>query len=109
MKTQTSLLLQIPATRFSGIVMARILVIAGPVLEATRPWTGGAVRNGNRLTPGNWTSVAPAPNDLLPLAGSTPTATPNNFPARTPFNNLSFTSGASAFTINGHSMTPSEP
>ena len=53
--------------------------------------------------------MVPSTNDLLVFSGNTQTATTNNYPANTPFNNITFNSGASAFTANGNQLVLSEP
>jgi fibronectin-binding autotransporter adhesin len=108
MKTHASCQ-QIPTAFSAAIIIAVNLFAAHFSVAATRIWNGGAVPDGNWMTPGNWNGVSPATNDLLVFAGSTQTATTNNFPSGTPFNNISFDNGASAFTVNGNSMTLSEP
>lgn len=80
-----------------------------PAFAGTRTWNGGATPDGNWTTPGNWNGIAPTTNDLLVFSGSTQTATTNNFTANTPFNNVTFSGGASTFTVNGNSMILSEP
>src|SRR5260370_28800106 len=77
--------------------------------SATQTWNGGAVPDGRWTTPGNWNGVAPTTNDLLIFTGGTQTSATNNFPAGTPFDNISFNSGASAFTLNGNPMILSSP
>jgi autotransporter-associated beta strand protein len=97
-------------TAFAVALTACLCVIATrPALAATDIWNGGAVPDGNWLNPGNWNGVVPATNDLLVFTGGTQTATTNNFPAGTPFNNLAFSSGAGTFTLNGNSLTLSSP
>jgi len=80
-----------------------------PAAAGTVTWNGGATPDGNWLTPGNWNGVAPKTNDLLVFTGGTQTATTNNYSVNTPFNNLSFSGGAGAFTLNGNGMILSSP
>src|SRR6476619_3252325 len=85
------------------------IFIEPSVRAASSTWNGGAVPYGNWTPPVNWHGVAPATNSLLIFTGGTQTATTNNFVAGFPFNNISFSSGASAFTLNGNSMLLSSP
>src|SRR5712664_49020 len=101
MKDQT----QLPA----AILACLCLFTAHNASAATETWNGGAVPDGNWTTPGNWSGVTPATNDLLIFTGGTQTSATNNFPAGTPFNNISFSSGASAFTLRGNPMILSSP
>ncbi|HSY19515.1 MAG TPA: autotransporter-associated beta strand repeat-containing protein, partial [Candidatus Acidoferrales bacterium] len=91
------------------VITLTCLLVAKPAFAATDTWNGGAVPDGNWLTPGNWNGVTPTTNDLLVFTGGTQTATTNNFSAGTAFNNLSFSSGASPFTLGGNSMVLSSP
>src|ERR1044071_10450889 len=81
-----------------------LLAFPAGARAGTKTWNGGAVPDGNWTTPGNWNGVAPSPNDLLAFAGGTQTSTTNNFTAGTSFNNLSFLSSASPFTLFGNSI-----
>ena len=108
MKTQTQTNLM-AATLAAMIATLFCFFAAQPALAATDTWNGGAAPDGSWQTPGNWNGATPATNDLLIFAGSTQTATVNNYPAGTPFNNISFSSGASAFTLDGNSMILSSP
>lgn len=98
-----------PTFLCAGIMSALCLVAARPASAATDTWNGGAVPDGNWMTPGNWNGVTPATNDLLVFTGDTQTATTNNFLSGMPFDNISFSSGASAFTLNGNAVTLSSP
>ncbi len=98
----------IQATRLA-VVAGLCLAVAPELRAATDTWNGGAVPDGNWMTAGNWNGVTPATNDLLVFTGSTQTATTNNFPAGMPFNNISFSSGASAFSLYGNSMVLATP
>jgi autotransporter-associated beta strand protein len=111
MKTQTQTK---PCNWRRKIVSAALItclcaVIGNPAFAANATWNGGAVPDGNWLTPGNWNGVAPSTNDLLIFTGGTQTTTTNNYSAGTLFNNISFNSGAGAFTLNGNSTTLSSP
>ena len=88
---------------------AACLLAMPSVHAATVTWNGGAVPDGRWTTAGNWNGVAPGTNDLLVFTGGTQTATTNNFPVGTSFNNIAFNSGASAFTLNGNSIILSSP
>ena len=93
----------------AAIITVGCLLVTQRATGATDTWNGGAVPNGNWLTPGNWNGVTPATNDLLIFTGSTQTKSTNNFTAGFPFENLSFNSGASAFTLQGNPLTLSSP
>lgn len=108
MKNQT-LPLRAAAIFVAAIILAFAMFDVTSSRAATDTWNGGAVPDGNWMTAGNWNGTAPATNDLLIFTGATQTATTNNFPAGMAFNNISFNSGASAFTLNGNSMTLSSP
>jgi len=97
------------AMRFAALLTSACLLAARPAVAATDTWNGGAAPDGNWLTPGNWNGVAPATNDLLIFTGGTQTTTTNNYPAGTPFNNISFSSGASAFNLKGNTVLLSSP
>src|SRR6185295_9062151 len=107
MKQQTQI------TRMASAVAAAILscisFLSQSAVAGTVTWNGGAAPDGNWTTPGNWNGVAPTTNSLLIFSGGTQTATTNNFPLGTPFNNISFNTGASGFTLNGNSMVLSSP
>jgi len=83
---------------------ALALLAAGPAGAASPNWTGGATPDGNWSTGGNWDIGAPAANDYLNFTGSSQLLTTNNFTVGTIFNNLSFDSGAGAFTLSGNSL-----
>jgi hypothetical protein len=100
---------RLPAMGFAAILTLTCLLATHQVSAATDTWNGGAVPDGNWLNPGNWNGVTPTTNDLLVFTGGTQTASTNNFPAGTAFNNISFSSGASAFTLGGNSMVLSSP
>src|ERR1700757_4746577 len=88
-----------PAALLPALWLAwSVLLTPGAAKAGTDVWNGGAVPDGNWLNPGNWNGIAPATNDLLIFTGGTQTTTTNNYPAGTPFNNLSFSSTASAFS-----------
>ena len=93
---------------FAAIAAIGILNVQS-AFAGTRTWNGGATPDGNWTTPGNWNGIAPTTNDLLVFSGSTQTSTTNNYPANTPFNNITFSSGASLFTANGNQFALSEP
>src|SRR5581483_11154073 len=90
-----------PRTSALAVILALTLSTTAtpPLLAGTRIWNGGATPDGNWTTPGDWGGTAPATNDLLIITGGTHTTATNNFPAATPFENISFSSGASAFTL----------
>jgi fibronectin-binding autotransporter adhesin len=93
-----------------AMLAAGLGIFAGrPAAAATDTWNGGAVPDGNWLTPGNWNGVTPATNDLLIFTGGTQTKTTNNFAAGMPFENIAFNSGAAAFNNNGNSIVLSSP
>jgi len=97
------------AMRFAALLASACFLAARPAVAATDTWNGGAAPDGNWLTPGNWNGVAPATNDLLIFTGGTQTTTTNNYPAGTPFNNISFNGGASAFNLKGNTLLLSSP
>jgi autotransporter-associated beta strand protein len=108
MKTPKNQTGRVTAILFAAIAAASVFNLESAV-AGSRTWNGGATPDGNWTNPGNWNGVAPTNNDLLTFSGSTQTATTNNFPANTPFNNVTFNSGAGPFTINGNAMALSEP
>ncbi len=72
---------------------------------ATKTWDGGGGDN-NWTTAANWDSdIAPVAGDALVFAGSTRTSPSNDFAAATSFVSITFSSGASAFTLSGNSVT----
>jgi len=72
---------------------------------ATYTWDGGGSDN-NWMTAANWVGdVAPTGGENLVFAGSTRTSPVNNFTAGTSFNSISFSSGASNFTLSGNAFT----
>jgi len=85
------------------VILSVALFSAIPIFAGTRTWNGGATPDGNWSNPGNWNGVAPQTNDLLVFGGATRTATTNNYPATTPFNNITFANGAGAFTVRSSS------
>jgi len=106
----------IQTNRVSALVSAALMTMTclcifavRLVSAATDTWNGGGTPDGNWLNPGNWNGVTPATNDLLVFTGSTQTAATNNFAAGMLFENISFSSGASAFNLNGNSMILSSP
>ncbi len=96
-----------------AVILAAVAVLCAlnvqPAIAGTRTWNGGATPDGNWTNPGNWNGTAPTTNDLLVFSGTTQTATTNNFSAATPFNNITFATGAGAFTVDGNQMELSEP
>ena len=108
MKDQIKIVRQ--AAALLAVFSTLLFVLAGlPASAATSTWNGGGTPDGNWATPGNWNGVVPATNSLLIFTGATQTATTNNFVAGTPFNNIVFNSGASAFTLRGNAMVLSSP
>src|SRR5437879_6379458 len=103
----------VPSFRFARrlLLLAALLFLAAvrPLSAANVTWNGGAVPDGNWLTPGNWGGTAPSTNDLLFFTGATQTSTTNNFPSGTPFNNINFNSGAAAFTLRGNPIVLASP
>src|SRR5579871_6637398 len=95
--------------RVLAIAALACLLLARTATAAIDTWNGGAVPDGNWLTPGNWNGVAPSSNDLLIFAGTTQTKTTNNYAAGASFGNLSFNSGAGAFTLGGNQITLASP
>ncbi len=71
---------------------------------ATVTWSGGG-GDDNWSTAANWGGTAPIAGDALVFAGTT-RATPNNdLTAATSFASITFSAGATAFTIGGNSIT----
>jgi len=89
---------------FIGVLVLLFNFSSGSLLAADKTWDGqggAAVWQG----PANWDNdTPPSPNDSLFFDGSANTTTDNDFPANTPFNSITFNSGASPFTLNGSSL-----
>ncbi len=100
---------RMPVLRCVTLIIYVCVCASRPALAANHIWNGGAAPDGHWTTPGNWNGVAPAANDRLFFAGSTQTAATNDYTAGTLFNNLTFNSGASPFTLNGNSLVLSSP
>ena len=100
---------RLPAWLAAIMITGSCLGGAQALRGATDTWNGGATPNGNWTNPGNWNGSTPATNDLLVFAGSTQTASTNDFSAGTAFDNLSFGSGAGPFVLNGNGFTLYEP
>jgi hypothetical protein len=67
-------------------------------------WDGGGSGN-NWATANNWNpNTAPIANDSLVFAGTTRLTPNNNFAAGTAFSNITFNSGAGAFTLVGNAL-----
>lgn len=66
-------------------------------------WTGGGA-DGNWQTSANWNGL-PVAGDSLVFSGTTRLSNTNNFPANTAFRDLTFSSGAGAFTLGGNAIT----
>jgi autotransporter-associated beta strand protein len=70
----------------------------------TKTWDGGGSDN-NWSTPENWsTDIAPSAGEDLIFQGSTRTSPYNDYTAGTSFKSISFSSGASNFTLSGNSI-----
>jgi len=80
---------------FSGIHSAK---------AANKQWVASPT-NANWSTGANWGGTAPVANDSLIFATSSTTTLNNDITAATQFNGITFNSGASAFTLNGNSIT----
>ena len=75
------------------------------LLATTKTWDGEGIDD-NWTTAANWDSdIAPVATDDLVFAGSTRTAPVNDFAAATNFASITFSLGASAFTLSGNSVT----
>lgn len=74
--------------------------------QATRTWSS-TTTNASWSVAGNWTSgTAPVANDSLAFGATTGTTTLNNdFTAATQFNGITFSVGASAYTLTGNQVT----
>lgn len=71
---------------------------------ATRTWDGGGADN-NWSTAANWSGdIAPSAGDDLVFSGSTRTTPNNDYTAGTSFNTITFSNGASSFTVGGNSI-----
>ena len=72
-----------------------------PQLPTTIIWTGLGSNN-NWSTSSNWNIRAPQAYDILQFAGTTRLAPFNDLTIDTPYNGITFNSGAGAFTLNGN-------
>jgi autotransporter-associated beta strand protein/parallel beta-helix repeat protein len=72
-------------------------------------WNSGGAPDGNWMTTANWGGAEPQSFDGLVFGTGSQTAATNNFPAASIFENLFFTNGAAAFTLNGNAMTLTNP
>lgn len=66
-------------------------------------WVGSGADN-NWQTAANWTAL-PVTGDSLVFSGTSRLSNTNNFPANTSFRDVTFSSGAGAFTLGGNAMT----
>ncbi len=74
-------------------------------MAATKTWDGGGADD-NWQTAANWDlDVAPVAGDALVFAGSTRTTPNNDFAANTSFASITFSNGASSFTLSGNDLT----
>src|SRR4051812_6743477 len=72
---------------------------------ASKTWDGGGA-DANWLTGGNWDfDAAPVAADSLFFDGAVQTTANNNFAADTGFSGITFSPGASAFTLTGNRIT----
>ena len=90
------------ATTPSGdtATVAELAVGAGFRLDT---WSGGGADN-NWQTAANWNAL-PVAGDSLVFGGTTRLSNTNNFSANTSFRDLTFNSGAGAFTLGGNAIT----
>ena len=89
---------------FRLLLLLALSFTALPAHAADKIWDGGAGTSA-WTTPNNWNlDVAPVATDSLFFAGSAQTSTNNGFAASTQFNGLTFSVGASAFTLAGNAI-----
>ncbi len=84
-----------------AVVLA--LCVGGDLAAATCTWTG-AGGDSNWATTANWGGTLPGTGDALVFAGSTQPTTNNNLAANTSFASITFSAGASAFTLGGNAI-----
>lgn len=77
---------------------------SAPARAATETWTGGGSANWNLA--GNWTgtNLPPIAGDILSFGASSVTVLTNDYPVNTSFGGLTFTTGASAYTMGGNGI-----
>lgn len=86
-------------------ILFLVVVTWQPALAATKTWDGGGAPDGNWSNGLNWdNNTAPVAGDSLVFAGSTQTATTNDFTADTIFLNVAFDSSAGGFTLSGNEL-----
>lgn len=75
----------------------------GPSAGSTRTWTGGGTTN-NWSDAGNWDTGVPGDGDSVVFAGTTRLSPVNNLTPGLNITDISFASGAGAFSISGNSI-----
>ncbi|MFH0954014.1 MAG: Ig-like domain repeat protein [Verrucomicrobiota bacterium] len=84
--------------------LALVAALLGITAQAdTHTWTGGGANN-NWTNALNWGGAAPTNGDSLVFDGNARLITTNNFAANTTFSNITFNSGAGAFTLRGNAF-----
>ncbi|MBA3936181.1 MAG: autotransporter-associated beta strand repeat-containing protein [Planctomycetes bacterium] len=84
--------------------MLLVLGACNVLPAATVTWSG-AGGDDNWSTAANWGGTAPVAGDDLVFAGTTRATPNNNLTAATSFASITFSAGATAFTIGGNSIT----
>ena len=90
------------ATTPSGDTANVAELAAGAGFQMTT-WAGGGA-DSNWQTAANW-NLLPVTGDSLVFSGTNRLSNTNNFPANTSFRDLTFGSGAGAFTLGGNAIT----
>jgi autotransporter-associated beta strand protein len=86
------------------IIVVHLIFASGYTQAATKTWTGGGGNN-NWSTSANWSPAGqPASGDALVFSGATQPSTNNDIAAGTSFASITFSAGASAFTLAGNSV-----
>jgi hypothetical protein len=90
--------------RLGGLLAIGFLVACGDLRAATETWTGTAGNNWNSA--GNWTgtNLPPLAGDTLQFGTSAATAVSNDYAAGTSFGGLTFSTGASAYSMDGNAI-----
>ncbi|HTJ79363.1 MAG TPA: autotransporter-associated beta strand repeat-containing protein [Rariglobus sp.] len=87
------------------VIACGMLVFSGSVARAATTETWSATpSDGNFSTPANWSTTTPVAGDSLAFGSSGTTSLTNDLTAGTSLADITFNSGASAFTIGGNSF-----
>ena len=84
--------------------LAVFTLALSPAHGQTATWNGAGSDN-NWSTGANWGGTAPVANNNLTFAGTTRLSSTNDIAADTTFGNITFNSGAGAFTLSGNRIT----